>query len=29
VFSAIAVLELIGPIAVQAALRYVDEDNIR
>lgn len=29
VFSAIAVLELIGPIAVQAALRYVDEANIR
>ncbi|MCC7058795.1 MAG: cation:proton antiporter [Burkholderiaceae bacterium] len=29
VFSVIAVLELIGPIAVQAALRYVNEDNIR
>ncbi len=29
VFSAVAVLELIGPIAVQAALRYVNEDNIR
>lgn len=29
VFSAVAVLELVGPIAVQAALRYVDEDNIR
>ena len=29
VFSAVAVLELVGPIAVQAALRYVNEDNIR
>ena len=29
VFSAVAVLELLGPIAVQAALRYVNEDNIR
>ncbi|GMV02377.1 MAG: cation:proton antiporter [Burkholderiaceae bacterium] len=29
VFSAVAVLELAGPIAVQAALRYVNEDNIR
>ncbi len=29
VFSAIAVLELVGPIAVHAALRYVHEDNIR
>lgn len=29
VFSAIAILELIGPIVVHAALRYVHEDNIR
>ncbi|ODS88599.1 MAG: sodium:proton exchanger [Comamonas sp. SCN 65-56] len=29
VFSAVAVLELLGPIAVQAALRYVNEDKIR
>lgn len=29
VLSAVAVLELLGPIAVQAALRYVNEDNIR
>jgi Kef-type K+ transport system membrane component KefB len=29
VFSAVAVLELIGPIVVQAALRYVHEDHAR
>jgi Kef-type K+ transport system membrane component KefB len=29
VFSAVAVLELLGPIAVQAALRYVNEDKLR
>ena len=29
VFSAVAVLELIGPIVVQAALRYVHEDHVR